>query len=157
MLEDQRLQRIVERGGKDLFHARVQREPVFPLKRSGARLGKVDEVGQQAETAELVRIVARADGGNADDICHAKTVQRVDVCAVVDLAGVKAVEHAVARQKDELMPIQCGAEYDDVAIGRGYGLLVVWDGKRFDVGAADDGKLHGYRPPKWRLMCIYEV
>lgn len=150
MLEDERFERVVERGGKDLLHARVQPQPVLALEGGGTGFGKVDEVRQQAQAAELVRIIARADGRDAHHVRHAQAVQRVDVRPVVDLAGIEAVEHAVAREKDELMVVQVRAEHDHVSIGRGDGLLKVGDGQRFDVRSADDAEFHGWFLPRGR-------
>ena len=147
MLKNHALEQVVELRGENLLHARVQRQAVFPVEGGRAGLRKVDKVGKQAETAQLMRIIARSHRGDADHMRCAEAVERIDVGAVVDFAGVIAVQHAMPGHEEKLVPIDRSPEYDGISVRSGDRLLLIGDGERFNVGAANDCKLHEPCPP----------
>ena len=85
----------------------------------------------------------------------AELMQRVYVRTIVDLAGIERIEYAVAGEEDDLYAVlQRAVKHDDVTVRGGHGLLVIGNGQRFDVGAADDCDFHVCSDPPLIAMFL---
>ncbi len=99
------LDRIAQPGADRLGHGDMSHQPLVE-KGLLARESAVDELIDDHEGAGGQVLAQRPDGGEREDLGHARALHGVDVGPEVQAAGRDAVTAPVTRQEDQFLAVQ---------------------------------------------------
>ena len=139
----------VRKVAAERFRHRDVRDESLPKEGAGAPVRVVVDLVGDDDVAGGVVFAQGAAGIDADDALDAEGFERVNVGAIVDLAGADLVSQPVPRQEGDFLFLQCANHDGRAGSAKGSVEIVFFcfgqAGHGVEAGASDDSQCCGYR------------